>query len=68
MKNAAPTTMIRYTTPRMAKAENTPTEVTSAFAINAVTKAPPPKPATAMPVIKPRLSGNHLMSVATGTM
>jgi hypothetical protein len=47
---------------------NAPTEETSLLAISAVTNAPPPKPATAMPVIKPRLSGNHLMSVATGTM
>jgi hypothetical protein len=54
--------------PRMAKAEKGPDDATRLRATNAVTNAPPPKPATAMPVIKPRLSGNHLMSVATGTM
>jgi hypothetical protein len=50
------------------KVRNGPTEETRPRATNAVINAPPPKPATAMPVIKPRLSGNHLMSVATGTM
>jgi hypothetical protein len=30
--------------------------------------APPPKPATAMPVAMPRRSGNHLISVETGPM
>jgi hypothetical protein len=30
--------------------------------------APNPKPPTAMPVISPRLSGNHFCSIATGTM
>ena len=28
--------------------------------------APAPKPATLRPVMSPRLSGNHLMPVATG--
>ena len=30
--------------------------------------APPPKPMIAMPVARPRRSGNHLMSVDTGEM
>ncbi len=34
----------------------------------AVMTAPNPKPATAMPVIRPGLSGNHFCSIAMGTM
>ena len=37
-------------------------------ATGAVTRAPAPKPPTATPVIRPRRSGNHLTSTATGTM
>ena len=55
-------------TPRIANVSNTPTEETRLLAIGAVRTAPAPKPATAMPVITPRLSGNHLISVAIGTM
>jgi predicted molibdopterin-dependent oxidoreductase YjgC len=40
----------------------------SASSRQAVTSAPDPNPATAKPVIKPRLSGNHLTSVAMGMM
>jgi hypothetical protein len=52
----------------MAKVGRTPRDSISRVAIGAVISAPPPKPATAMPVIMPRLSGNHLTRVATGTM
>ena len=34
----------------------------------AVMTAPKPKPATAMPVMRPGLSGNHFCSMAIGTM
>jgi len=37
-------------------------------ATGAVTSAPAPKPPTAIPVISPRRSGNHLTRTATGTM
>ncbi len=40
----------------------------SAFATGAVMTAPKPNPATAMPVINPRWSGNHLLSMAMGMM
>ena len=52
----------------IANVSKTPTEEMRRFAIGAVTSAPAPKPATAMPVITPRLSGNHLIRVAIGTM
>ena len=38
------------------------------FATGATITAPNPKPATAMPVIRPRRSGNHLASIAIGVM
>ena len=55
-------------TPRIANVSKTPAEEMRLLAIGAVSTAPAPKPATAMPVITPRLSGNHLIRVATGTM
>jgi hypothetical protein len=36
--------------------------------MGAVSAVPAPNPQTAIPVIMPRLSGNHVTSVATGTM
>ena len=52
----------------MANVCSTPTSAISRVAIGAVISAPAPKPATASPVIRPRLSGNHFTSVATGTI
>jgi hypothetical protein len=40
----------------------------SALATGAVITAPKPNPATAIPVIRPRRSGNHLASMAIGVM
>ena len=40
----------------------------SACATGDVSTAPKPKPPTANPVISPRLSGNHLASMAIGVM
>ena len=40
----------------------------SAWATGEVSTAPKPKPPTARPVMSPRLSGNHLRSIAIGTM
>jgi len=40
----------------------------SHWAIGDVSTAPKPKPPTARPVIRPRLSGNHFCSMAIGTM
>jgi hypothetical protein len=40
----------------------------SAWPAGAVITAPNPKPATAMPVMSPGLSGNHFCSMAIGTM
>ncbi len=68
MKSAPPVTAIRYTMPRMANVSSAPTVAMSAVAMGAVIRAPAPNPVTATPVIIPRLSGNHLTSVATGTM
>ena len=68
MKQAAPITAMRYTTPRIANVFRAPTCAMSRVASGAVMSAPQPKPVTATPVIIPRLSGNHFTSVATGTM
>ena len=40
----------------------------SHWATGEVSTAPKPKPPTARPVIRPRLSGNHFCSIAIGTM
>ena len=40
----------------------------SACPTGAVTTAPKPKPATARPVMRPGLSGNHFCNMAIGTM
>ena len=68
MNSAPPVTATKYATPRIAKVCSTPTEAINRVAIGAVMSAPAPKPVTAIPVISPRLSGNHFTSVATGTM
>ncbi len=69
MRNmAAAVTAIAYAIPRMRKVVNRLVELIRLFAAGAVITAPPPKPATAMPVITPRLSENHLISVVIGTM
>ena len=39
-----------------------------AVATGLVMTAPKPKPPTAMPVMSPRLSGNHFTSIAIGVM
>lgn len=43
-------------------------EFSSDFATGATITAPKPNPATAMPVMSPRRSGNHLASMAIGVM
>jgi len=58
----------KYAAPRMAKVFIAPTCAISRVATGAVSSAPAPKPATAMPEIIPRRSGNHFTSVATGTI
>src|SRR2546427_12328255 len=68
IKKAEPRIATRYEQPRIPNVAGSPTDGISRCAIGAVTRAPAPNPATASPVIMPRLSGNHLMSVATGTM
>ena len=68
MKIDAPTTRIKFAIPRIANVCNTSVPAISRVAIGAVTSAPAPKPATATPVMKPRRSGNHLTSVAIGTI
>ena len=68
MKSAARVTAIKYAMPSTANVFNTPMFLMSEFAMGAVISAPAPNPATAIPVIMPRLSGNHFTSVATGTM
>ena len=54
--------------PSHANVLSTPIVSIRRVAIGAVMSAPAPNPATARPVIMPRLSGNHFTSVATGTM
>ena len=68
MNSAPPVTATKYAAPRIANVCSTPTDAISRVASGAVISAPAPKPATASPVISPRLSGNHFTSVATGTM
>lgn len=46
----------------------TPKDEIKCSATGAVMRAPAPNPARVSPVIMPRLSGNHLIKVATGTM
>jgi len=52
--------------PRYMKVDMMPEEAMKALAMGVKTKAPAPKPATARPVIIPRLSGNHFTQVAMG--
>ena len=68
MQSPAPMTASRYTMPKMENVRSGPTCAMSRVAMGAATSAPEPNPATAMPVIMPRRSGNHFTSVATGTM
>src|SRR5439155_5381868 len=68
MNSAPPVTAARYTTPSTPNVRSGPIDSINRVAIGAVMSAPLPKPATAIPVINPRLSGNHFTSVATGTM
>ena len=68
MNSAPPVTATKYAAPRIANVCMTPSLAIKRVAIGAVISAPAPNPATARPVISPRLSGNHFTSVATGTM
>jgi hypothetical protein len=68
MKNAASVTIAKYTTLRTTNAVKTPAEAISLSAMGAIIRGPAPNPATALPVIIPRRSGNQRSSVATGTI
>ena len=68
MNSAVLTTVTKYAAPRIANVWSVPTDAMRRVAIGAVMSAPDPKPVTATPVMRPRLSGNHFTSVATGTM
>ena len=52
--------------PRYMKVDMMPDDAMKAFAMGVKTRAPAPNPATARPVIMPRLSGNHFTQVAIG--
>ena len=66
MSWAPRTTATRKIIPRYMKVAIMPDEAMKTFAMGVKTRAPAPKPATASPVIIPRLSGNHFTQVAIG--
>ena len=68
MTVAARARIMKYAIPRTTNVLETPTVAINLSAIGAVISAPAPNPATAMPVIRPRLSGNQPIRVASGTI
>src|SRR5580698_5467960 len=68
MKSPESTATMPNAIPRYAKVGISPTVRMSSPAIGAEMSAPVPKPPTAMPVIRPRRSGNHLTRTAIGTI
>src|ERR1700730_11523543 len=67
MNEPAETGMIPYAIPRYAKTDSNPTAHTLPAA-GAENNDPAPNPATAMPVMSPRRSGNHFTRTVIGTM
>src|SRR5579864_8898061 len=68
MKSAESTATAPYAIPRYANVGISPTVCISFPAAGAEISEPAPKPATAIPVISPRCSGNHLTRTAMGTI
>src|ERR1700688_2734356 len=68
MSAPAETAMTPYAAPRYENVESNPTCCISHPAAGAANNAPTPNPATAIPVIRPRRSGNHFTRTVIGTM
>ena len=68
MKLAAAIATIPYAIPRYANVCMTPVRCISHPAAGAEIKDPAPNPATAIPVISPRRSGNHFTRTEIGTI
>src|SRR3984893_8641955 len=68
MNETAATAMIPYAIPRYAKVGSNPTCRISHPAAGAENNDPAPNPATAMPVMSPRRSGNHFTRTVIGTI